>query len=194
MAIQQKSSNQPWILEASTFVALLLIAVHVFGIYKLATAKQPQGKTEQLKKISSRSDAAAAISAAHQTSIGLSVSSSSEEAESGKSDRFPTVSSLAHAMVQERLDQIIRERQERRYEERRRRVREESSNRLFVMVAMEKLSYNLREDFRESMMEMITANRISEPKDLRRLLNCYVSMNSEEFHGVILEVFHEVRR
>ncbi|KAI3698172.1 hypothetical protein L6452_31284 [Arctium lappa] len=121
----------------------------------------------------------------------LSVSSSSEETESGKSDRFPTVSRLAHAMVQERLDQIIREKQERRYEERRRRVREES-NRLFVMVAMEKSSYDLRQDFRESMMEMITANRISEPKDLRRLLNCYISMNSEEFHGVILEVFHEV--
>nr|KAJ0226584.1 hypothetical protein LSAT_V11C100049740 [Lactuca sativa] len=140
----------------------------------------------------------------------FSVSSSCEETESGKSDRFPTVSSLAHAMVQERLDQIIRERQERRYEERRRKVRENSnnisygnnnmnnssssnnSNRLFVMVAMEKSSYNLREDFRESMMEMITANRISDPKDLRRLLNCYVSMNSEEFHSVILEVFHEV--
>ena len=121
----------------------------------------------------------------------LSVSSSSEETKSGKSDRFPTVSSLAHAMVQERLDQIIRERKERRYEERRRKVKEES-NKLFVMVAMEKSSYNLRQDFQESMMEMITANRISEPKDLRRLLNCYVSMNSEEFHGVILEVFHEV--
>lgn len=123
----------------------------------------------------------------------LSVYSSSEETESLKSDRFPTVSSLAHAMVQERLDQIIRETKERKYEERRRKVKEEtSSNKLFVMVAMEKSSYNLREDFRESMMEMITANRISQPKDLRRLLNCYISMNSEEFHSVILEVFHEV--
>ncbi|KAM0051878.1 putative transcription factor OFP family [Helianthus debilis subsp. tardiflorus] len=122
----------------------------------------------------------------------LSVSSSSEEeTDSRKSDRFPTVSSLAHAMVQERLDQIIRERQERKYEERRRRVREEG-NRLFVMVAMEKSSYNLRQDFRDSMVEMITTNRISDPKDLRRLLNCYISMNSEEFHSVILEVFHEV--
>ncbi|KAI3740919.1 hypothetical protein L2E82_31394 [Cichorium intybus] len=138
----------------------------------------------------------------------FSVSSSSEETESGKSDRFPTVSSLAHAMVQERLDQIIRERQERRYEERRRKVRENSNsiisnnnssssnsngNRLFVMVAMEKSSYNLREDFRESMIEMITANRISNPKDLRRLLNCYISMNSDEFHSVILEIFHEIK-
>ncbi|PWA58026.1 putative transcription repressor OFP9 [Artemisia annua] len=121
----------------------------------------------------------------------LSVSSSSEETESGKSSRHPTVSSLAHAMVQERLDQIIKDRQEKRYEERRRKVREDS-NKLFVMVALEKSSYNLRKDFRDSMMEMITTNRISQPKDLRRLLNCYISMNSEEFHGVILEVFHEV--
>jgi len=42
------------------------------------------------------------------------------------------------------------------------------------------------------MMEMITTNRISDPKDLRRLLNCYISMNSEELRSVILEVFHEV--
>nr|XP_043611563.1 probable transcription repressor OFP9 [Erigeron canadensis] len=121
----------------------------------------------------------------------FSVSSSCEETESGKSNHFPTVSSLAHAMVQERLDQIIKERQERRYEERRKKVREEN-NKLFVMVAMEKSSYNLREDFRESMKEMITANRISQPKDLRRLLNCYISMNSDEFHSIILEAFHEV--
>ncbi|KAK6154623.1 hypothetical protein DH2020_008871 [Rehmannia glutinosa] len=55
------------------------------------------------------------------------------------------------------------------------------------MVAMEKSSYDPREDFRESMVEMIAANKIREAKDLRRLLNYYVTMNSEEFRGVILE-------
>ncbi|XVE87723.1 hypothetical protein DITRI_Ditri19aG0010800 [Diplodiscus trichospermus] len=119
----------------------------------------------------------------------LSVSSS-EEAKSSGSDRFVSISSLAHAMVQERLDQMIRERQERHVE--RRRQRSEWLIKFVVMVAMEKCSYDPREDFRESMVEMITANHIQEPKDLRSLLNYYVSMNSEEYHGIILEVFHEV--
>ncbi|KAK9267927.1 hypothetical protein L1049_010364 [Liquidambar formosana] len=87
-------------------------------------------------------------------SCRLSVSSS-EEAESSNSDRYASISSLAHAMVQERLDQMIRERQEARQEERRR-VRREGTK-FIVMVAMEKSSYDPREDFRESMVEMIMA-------------------------------------
>ena len=84
---------------------------------------------------------------------------------------------------------MIRERQETRHIERRRQRNE--GTKFVVMVAMEKCSYDPRKDFRESMVEMITANRIQEPKDLRSLLNYYVSMNSE-YHGIILEVFHEV--
>ncbi|KAH7545256.1 hypothetical protein FEM48_Zijuj01G0074400 [Ziziphus jujuba var. spinosa] len=127
-------------------------------------------------------------------SCRLSVSSSSEEAESSNSDRFPSISSLAHAMVQERLDQMIRERQEARnsINAERRRHRGTEGTKFVVMVAMEKCSYDPREDFKESMVEMIIANRIQDPKDLRSLLNYYVSMNSEEYHGIILEVFHEV--
>lgn len=117
--------------------------------------------------------------------------SSSEEAESSASDRFPSVSSLAHAMVQERLDQMIRERLEARHVERRRQQNREGTK-FVVMVAMEKCSYDPREDFRESMMEMITVSRLQEAKDLRSLLNYYVSMNSEDYRSLILEVFHEV--
>ncbi|KAL2495442.1 putative transcription repressor OFP9 [Forsythia ovata] len=123
-------------------------------------------------------------------SCRLSVSSSSEEAESSNSVRFPTISSIAHAMVQERLDQMIRERREARIEERRR-IRHRETK-FVVMVAMEKSSYDPREDFRESMEQMIMVNRIREAKDLRSLLDYYVTMNSEEYRGIILEVFHEV--
>ncbi|CAI9086854.1 OLC1v1020773C1 [Oldenlandia corymbosa var. corymbosa] len=144
----------------------------------------------------------------------LSVSSSEEESEISvnSSERYPTISSIAHAMVQEKLDQMIKERKQQQHQEARnkqdrwRRSREEggnyrdqrdhgsssSSSKFVVMLAMEKSSYDPREDFRESMQQMITANRIYEPRDLRRLLNFYVSMNSEEYHGVILEVFHQV--
>ncbi|MCE3215025.1 hypothetical protein HAX54_000577 [Datura stramonium] len=129
-------------------------------------------------------------------SCRLSVSSSSEEAESSSSDRYPnpTISSLTHAMVQERLDKMIREREEAKNEERRRRRRAErdEKTKFIVMIAMEKSSYDPREDFRESIEQMIIANRICDPKDLRRLLNYYVSMNAEEYRGVILEVFHQV--
>ncbi|KAK6133220.1 hypothetical protein DH2020_033056 [Rehmannia glutinosa] len=112
----------------------------------------------------------------------LSVSSS-EESEVSDRFQFHSISSIAHAMVQERLDQMIRERREERTIRRSRR----DDTKFVVMVAMEKSSYDPREDFRESMVEMIAANKIREAKDLRRLLNYYVTMNSEEFRGVILE-------
>lgn len=123
-------------------------------------------------------------------SCRLSVSSSSEEAESSNSDRYPTISSLTHAMVQERLDKMIREREEAKNEERRK-ARDEKTK-FIVMIAMEKSSYDPREDFRESIEQMIIANRIHDTKDLRRLLNYYVSMNADEYRGIIFEVFHEV--
>ncbi|KAI5414523.1 hypothetical protein KIW84_040138 [Lathyrus oleraceus] len=122
--------------------------------------------------------------------------SSSEEPESSSSssssisDRFPSVSTLAHAMVQERLDQMIREKLETRHVERKMEKKREETK-FVVMLAMEKCSYDPREDFRESMMEMITVNRLRDAKDLRSLLNYYVSMNSDEYHSLILEIFHE---
>ncbi|KAJ4838909.1 hypothetical protein Tsubulata_047931 [Turnera subulata] len=122
-------------------------------------------------------------------SCRLSVSSS-KESESSSCDPVPTISSLAHAMVQERLDQMIRERQEARQRERRRQNSEGAK--FIIMAAMEKCSSDPREDFRVSMVEMILANKLDQPKDLRSLLNYYMSMNSQEYHGTILEVFHEV--
>lgn len=141
------------------------------------------------------------------------MSSSSEEAESSVSSdhhRFPSVSSLAHAMVQERLDQLIKEKhvERRRHHHHHHKLhhhhhhKEEDQEdeeeeeiggaKFVVMVAMEKCSYDPREDFRESMVEMIMANRLQHPKDLRSLLNYYVSMNSQLYHSLIFEVFHEV--
>ncbi|KAH1200621.1 putative transcription repressor OFP9 [Glycine max] len=119
-------------------------------------------------------------------SCRFSVSSTEEAESSSASDRFPSVSSLAHAMVQERLDQMIRARHVER-----RRQHDREGTKFVVMVAMEKSSYDPREDFRESMMEMITAKHLQDAKDLRSLLNYYISMNSDEYHSLILEVFHE---
>ncbi|KAM2619140.1 hypothetical protein TB1_035330 [Malus domestica] len=64
-------------------------------------------------------------------------SSCSEEVASSSSDRYRLISSLSHAMVQERLDQMIRERQEgsSHVDHQRREQR-----------AVEKCSYDLGED------------------------------------------------
>ncbi|KAK9130048.1 hypothetical protein Sjap_010535 [Stephania japonica] len=92
------------------------------------------------------------------------------------SEGVRTISSLAHAMVQDRLDQMIRERfvQSRNEGGRRESERYGDGNsddtKCIVMVAMDKYSYDPRKDFRDSMVEMITANQIEDPKDLRVLL------------------------
>lgn len=136
----------------------------------------------------------------------LSISSCSS-AESDKSSRFSdqhgSLSSLAHYMVQEKLEQMIRETQEATHQEkirqqkmrRRRRRRSEgsiSSTKFIVMMAMEKCSFDPREDFRDSMVEMIVANKIKEADELRSLLEYYLSMNPREYRSAILEIFYEV--
>lgn len=113
-----------------------------------------------------------------------------DEGEGANLDRSMKISSIAHTMVQEKLDHMIKERTESRHEERKNSRSE--GTKFVVMVATEKSSYDPREDFKESVVEMITTNRIYEPKDQRSLLNYYVSMNKEEYRGVILEVFYEV--
>lgn len=82
---------------------------------------------------------------------------------------------------------MIRERQEARNRKGRRQWRKEYSKFIFI-VAMVKCSYDPREDFKESMVQMIIANQIQEPKDLRRFLNYYFSMNDEEYYGAVLKV------
>ncbi|KAJ4976921.1 hypothetical protein NE237_002027 [Protea cynaroides] len=121
----------------------------------------------------------------------LSISSSEEVEEGSNSDTYvpPPLSSLAHAMVQERLEQLIKEREveesNRRRKNKGRMV--DGGTKCIMMVAMDKYSFDPREDFRKSMVEMIMANRLEEPKELRCLLNCYVSMNPE-YRAIILEV------
>ncbi|KAL3625040.1 hypothetical protein CASFOL_031708 [Castilleja foliolosa] len=126
------------------------------------------------------------------SSCRLSVSSEESES-SNNSEKYRTISSIAHAMVQERLDQMIKERRDaNKKKEVIGRSRRERDTKFVVMVAMEKSSRDPKEDFRESIVEMIVSNKIREAKDLRRLLDYYLTMNSDQFRGIILEVFHDV--
>ncbi|KAG0467478.1 hypothetical protein HPP92_019058 [Vanilla planifolia] len=58
--------------------------------------------------------------------------------------------------------------------------------------AMVKSSSNPEKDFRDSMVEMIEENNIRASKDLEELLACYLFLNSNEYHGVIIKVFEEI--
>ncbi|XP_010539220.1 PREDICTED: probable transcription repressor OFP9 [Tarenaya hassleriana] len=142
-----------------------------------------------------------ALCCSSNTRFSVSSSSSSERF-SDQHGGGGSLSSLTHYMVQEKLDQMIRERQEATHQEkitqRRRRTRTRTrsgggrNTKFIVMMAMEKYSYDPREDFRDSMVEMIISNRISDADELRSLLEYYLSMNPLDHRPVILEIFYEV--
>nr|XP_004497705.2 transcription repressor OFP6 isoform X1 [Cicer arietinum] len=59
-------------------------------------------------------------------------------------------------------------------------------------VAVEKDSDDPYLDFRHSMLQMILENEIYSKDDLRELLNCFLQLNSKEFHGIIIRAFTEI--
>ncbi|KAG6494733.1 probable transcription repressor OFP9 [Zingiber officinale] len=125
----------------------------------------------------------------------LSVSSNSGIKSSNDSTQLEALSSLAHGMVQARLEQIISHHWDPGVRHQRRMnsvVAEASKSRCTLLIAMDRRSHDPKGDFKVSMIEVITSKRMEEPKELRSLLNCYLSMNSSEQRLVILEAFHEV--
>lgn len=141
----------------------------------------------------------------------LSVSSTtscSEPVGSSDTELINSLSNMAHGMVQARLEHIIGENsQQLGFNQRQRRdgflgksYSKPVSNtsptdeikKYVVLVAMEQDSYDPKEDFRKSIMEVITCKGLVEPKELKGLLNCYVSMNSREHRQAILEAFVDV--
>ncbi|KAK8481739.1 hypothetical protein V6N13_139033 [Hibiscus sabdariffa] len=48
------------------------------------------------------------------------------------------------------------------------------------------------EDFKRSMLEMILEKQMFEAKDLEQLLQCFISLNSREYHETIVEAFTEI--
>ena len=107
-----------------------------------------------------------------------SSSSSAEPEQSAES-----LSNIAHDIVQSRLQRMI---DESSATQRRR------SSKFVVLLAVDRNSCDPRTDFRESILEVVVSKRMQEPKELRSLLNCYISLNSREHRQAILEAFHEV--
>lgn len=58
--------------------------------------------------------------------------------------------------------------------------------------AVVKSSVDPQRDFRDSMVEMIVENNIRASKDLEELLACYLSLNSKEYHDVIVKAFEQI--
>lgn len=58
--------------------------------------------------------------------------------------------------------------------------------------AMVKSSSDPHGDFRESMVEMIVKNNIRSGGELEELLACYLSLNSGEYHDLIVKVFGQI--
>ncbi|KAG2243537.1 hypothetical protein Bca52824_094611 [Brassica carinata] len=59
--------------------------------------------------------------------------------------------------------------------------------------AVVKCSSDPQKDFRDSMIEMIMDNGINHPEDLKELLVCYLRLNSDEYHDMIINVFKQVQ-
>ncbi|CAN1230227.1 Transcription repressor OFP5 [Linum grandiflorum] len=58
--------------------------------------------------------------------------------------------------------------------------------------AVVKSSYDPENDFKESMVEMIKEMRIRKTEELEELLACYLMLNCEEYHELIINVFRQV--
>ncbi|KAL9673087.1 hypothetical protein QQ045_029340 [Rhodiola kirilowii] len=65
-------------------------------------------------------------------------------------------------------------------------------NALAESLAIVKRSENPQEDFKQSMVEMIVEHQIRSTNDLEELLACYLSLNSDEYHDIIISVFKQI--
>ncbi|KAK7245559.1 hypothetical protein RIF29_40406 [Crotalaria pallida] len=58
--------------------------------------------------------------------------------------------------------------------------------------AVIKCSTDPKKDFRDSMIEMITEKQISQPEEMEELLACYLTLNADEYHDLIIKVFRQL--
>ncbi|KAL3640457.1 hypothetical protein CASFOL_015425 [Castilleja foliolosa] len=58
--------------------------------------------------------------------------------------------------------------------------------------AVVKRSADPYEDFKNSMMDMILEKQMFDKDDLEQLLQCFLSLNSRHYHGIIVQAFSEI--
>ncbi|XP_059664456.1 transcription repressor OFP5 [Cornus florida] len=62
----------------------------------------------------------------------------------------------------------------------------------FDSFAVVKCSFDPQQDFRDSMVQMITEKGIRQAEELEELLACYLTLNSDQYHDLIIKVFRQV--
>ncbi|CAI9760147.1 unnamed protein product [Fraxinus pennsylvanica] len=63
---------------------------------------------------------------------------------------------------------------------------------VFDNFAVVKCSFAPEQDFRDSMVEMIREKGIRRPDELEELLACYLTLNCDKYHDLIIKVFQQV--
>ena len=58
--------------------------------------------------------------------------------------------------------------------------------------AVIKCSSDPKQDFRDSMIEMIKEKQIHQPEEMEELLACYLTLNADEYHDLIIKVFRQL--
>ncbi|XP_057810325.1 transcription repressor OFP5-like [Salvia miltiorrhiza] len=66
------------------------------------------------------------------------------------------------------------------------------SSTIYNSFAVVKSSFNPQQDFRDSMVEMIEEKGIRRREELQELLACYLTLNSDGHHDLIINVFQQV--
>ncbi|XVF46126.1 hypothetical protein PTKIN_Ptkin03bG0001600 [Pterospermum kingtungense] len=66
------------------------------------------------------------------------------------------------------------------------------NRRIAESFAVVKSSLDPQRDFKDSMVEMIVENNILDSKDLEDLLACYLSLNSNQYHDLIIKAFEQI--
>ncbi|GFP96957.1 transcription repressor ofp4 [Phtheirospermum japonicum] len=89
------------------------------------------------------------------------------------------------------LEEMKRARMKMKREKRKEEVVVEGKT-VFNSFAVVRNSFDPQRDFRESMVEMIREKRIRRSQDLEELLACYLDLNADEYHDVIIKVFRQV--
>ncbi|KAL6538690.1 hypothetical protein OROGR_012678 [Orobanche gracilis] len=92
------------------------------------------------------------------------------------------------------LEEMKKSRMKMKKDERKEEAEEEEEDRIvFSSFAVVMNSFNPQRDFKDSMVEMISEKGIHRSEDLDELLACYLDLNSNEYHDIIIKVFRKVR-
>ncbi|XP_031110233.1 transcription repressor OFP8-like [Ipomoea triloba] len=130
---------------------------------------------------------------------GLFSSDDEETEDEDDDDRATLFSSVSFSFSSDSSESFRRRRAERIRRRRRRAARKrrgaeekEKEAAMKDSMAVVKRSRDPCADFRASMLEMIMEKQIFGAKDLEKLLDCFLSLNSHHHHGVIIQVFTEI--